>query len=169
MSQRTSSFCSICWQRTSIKTWKAPSDPREVLSLVSTYKPDILLLDLMMPHLDGIEVMDQIKAHFGRLANCDVMILTADISQESKRRALRKGAKDFITKPFDVLELLLRIENLLETRHLRMQLQSQNATLELRVQERTASLQVAQDGLQQYAVQLEDANSGNAGAARACR
>ena len=135
------------------------TDSREVVALVSEHRPDIVLLDLMMPHLDGISVIEQLRAASGGILDPEVIVLTADTSPESKRHALRLGARDFLTKPFDVVELLLRIENVLEVRFLRHELQNQNVTLERRVQERTAKLQIAQKQLEQYASDLEAANT----------
>jgi anti-sigma regulatory factor (Ser/Thr protein kinase)/CheY-like chemotaxis protein len=74
-------------------------------------------------------------------------MLTADISPEVKQRALRSGAADFVLKPFDTTELLLRIRNLLETRYLQLKLRSQNDRLEARVQERTRELEATRERL----------------------
>ena len=65
-----------------------------------------------------------------------IIVLTADINPETRRRALAVGANDFLLKPFDHMEVVLRIENLLQTRSLHLQLQKQNKTLEEHVQER---------------------------------
>jgi PAS domain S-box-containing protein len=116
-------------------------DPREVVAQVPQYQPDLILLDLMMPHMDGIEVMEGLQPLLPPGAYLPILILTADINPESKRRALAAGARDFLSKPLDNLEVLLRINNLLETRFLYLQLQRQNQDLERTVRERTHKLQ----------------------------
>jgi signal transduction histidine kinase len=115
------------------------SDPREVVQLCDELQPDLLLMDLRMPHLDGIEVLHQLKR---RRADTylPVLVLTADVSRESKRAALEAGASDFVTKPFEQTELLLRVRNLIEMRFLHRDLRRQNDNLELQIQERTHQL-----------------------------
>lgn len=119
------------------------TDPNEVLSLYITFQPDIILLDLTMPGLDGFEVMGQLKSVIPVDCYLPILVLTADVSPETKSRALAAGAKDFLTKPFDSTELLLRIWNLLETRYLHLQLQNHNQDLEQKVSERTRDLEAA--------------------------
>ena len=114
------------------------SDPERVMSIVEELEPDLLLLDLMMPRVDGFEIMESLRAA-GR--DVPVLVLTADATQEVKRRALRSGARDFLTKPFDMDEILLRIANMLDIRFLTMRLADQNAALEDRVRERTRELE----------------------------
>ncbi len=133
------------------------SNPCETLSLSRTFAPDLILLDLMMPRMNGIDVLDQLRDCWQEGASVPVLMLTADISAQSKRNALSKGAKDFLTKPFDALELLLRIDNLLETRFLYLDLQRQNHSLEGRVRERTVELEAARERISQYAQQLQEA------------
>jgi len=120
------------------------TDPREVVPLFTSFKPDLLLLDLHMPHLDGYAVMEQLKPHLSPDTYFPILVLTADITSEAKQRALTMGARDFLVKPFDITEVLLRIRNLLETRFLHLQLQNQNQLLEEKVRERTRELEDAQ-------------------------
>ena len=115
------------------------TDSRAALELVKSLSPDILLLDLHMPHVDGLAILASL-AVVSEARNMQVLVLTADTSVETKRTTLTLGAKDFLAKPFDHIEAVLRIKNLLETRRLQMQLEDQNRTLEMRVQERTAEL-----------------------------
>lgn len=112
------------------------TDPMNGVIQVRTWEPDLILLDLHMPRLDGFGVLDAISQQLAA-GYLPVLMLTADSSDETKRRALAGGAKDFLTKPFDATEVLLRIENLLETRSL-------YTTLEQRVAERTRELEEAQ-------------------------
>jgi PAS domain S-box-containing protein len=113
------------------------TDSRQVLALVREFQPDLILLDLMMPYLDGFEVMEQLNVSLPADHFLPILVLTADIRAEAKQRALSIGAKDFLTKPFDQVEALLRIQNLLETRHLYTQLQNHNQILEQKIVERT--------------------------------
>src|SRR6266404_3252879 len=121
-------------------TLESSTDPRLVLSLFSAFRPDLILLDLMMPHLDGFGVMRELAGHIAADDYLPILVLTADVTPEAKRRALAAGAKDFLTKPFDKAEVVLRIENLLHARFLHRELQRQNEMLEERVRERTQQL-----------------------------
>jgi response regulator RpfG family c-di-GMP phosphodiesterase len=120
------------------------TDSRQALPLYASERPDILLLDLMMPYMDGFEVMQQIEPMVSEGSFFPILVLTADITQETKRRALSAGATDFLTKPFDATEVLLRIKNLLQTRHLHLRLEEENETLDRKVRERTRQLEEAQ-------------------------
>ena len=119
------------------------TDPRTVADLYRKQDPDVILLDLHMPNLDGLGVLQQLRAIAGPQAYVPVLVLTGDYSPEARRRALSEGAKDFLTKPFEVGEVLLRIRNLLETRYLHREITTQNQLLEQRVQERTGELEDA--------------------------
>jgi putative two-component system response regulator len=119
------------------------TDPREVADLYRKQDPDVILLDLHMPNLDGLGVLQQLRAIAGPQAYVPVLVLTGDSSPEARRRALSEGAKDFLTKPFEVGEVLLRIRNLLETRYLHREITTQNQLLEQRVRERTGELEDA--------------------------
>lgn len=118
--------------------------PKEFLAFYDAEPADIVLLDLHMPELDGFAVMDALSDRIAPGDFVPIVILTADVNPEVRRRALSAGAKDFLTKPVDPIEVVLRIRNLLETRHLYRQLQDQNATLERKVSERTQQLEKAQ-------------------------
>jgi len=120
----------------------AVTDSRLVAGLFNTFKPDLILLDLMMPHLDGFEVMAQLRTLVPKNEYLPILVLTADISVETKMKALSSGAKDFLSKPFNLYEVRLRIENLLETRYLHQQLNNQNQILEEKVKERTKELEL---------------------------
>ena len=106
------------------------TDPRKVLEFFTAYKPDLILLDLMMPHIDGLALMKQLRSRVPENTYLPIMVLTADATAKAKQQALSLGAKDFLTKPFDATEVLLRVYNLLETRWLSIQLQEQINTLE---------------------------------------
>lgn len=117
------------------------TDPRKALDVFQNEKPDIVLLDLHMPQLDGFTLLSQIKASLSADEYLPVLVLTADITHETRQRALSAGAHDFLTKPIDPDEVLLRIRNLLETRFLHLELQRQNGELERLVRERTVQLE----------------------------
>lgn len=119
---------------------RTTSDPRQVIALFGSFEPDIILLDLSMPFLNGFEVMDLLKQENQVNSFLPILVLTADITSETKIRALSSGASDFLTKPFDLLEVGLRINNLLYSRYLQQQLQNQNAILDQKVNERTFEL-----------------------------
>lgn len=99
------------------------TDPESVLDLRESFDPDLILLDLMMPGLSGYAVLEQLERRRGPEEFRPVLVLTADATSQAKRRALSLGAKDFLTKPFDTVEVALRVWNLLETRLLYKRLQ----------------------------------------------
>ena len=120
---------------------KTTTDPRLVVSLFKSFNPDLILLDLMMPYLTGFEVMVQLKELIPDGTYLPILVLTADIAVEAKQRALAGGARDFLAKPFNLIEVGLRIKNLLFARYLHQQLQNQNLILEEKVRERTIKLE----------------------------
>lgn len=91
-------------------------DAREALPLFREMRPDLVLLDLHMPHIDGFAVLDQVVEETPEGGYVPVLVLTADVTPDAKQRALSQGARDFLVKPLDATETLLRIHNLLETR-----------------------------------------------------
>ncbi len=93
------------------------TDSREVPRRLAEHQPDLVLLDLRMPHVDGFEVLGQIQ-EFAAGSYLPVMVFTADTTTASRDRALAQGAQDFLTKPIDATEATLRIANLLQTRQL---------------------------------------------------
>ena len=98
-------------------------DPHEVYELHRTNDFDLILLDLLMPGMDGFEVMEALK-EFERDGYLPVLVITGLL--EHKVRALKLGAKDFISKPFDRAELLVRVRNMLEVRLLYKELSAAN-------------------------------------------
>ena len=120
---------------------KSTTDSRQALPLYFEFRPDLVLLDLHMPHLDGYAVIAQLKAAVPADDYLPILVLTADVTIDTKRRALKAGAKDLVTKPLDNFEVVLRMNNLLENRFLHLELQKQNLGLEQQVRERTARLE----------------------------
>jgi putative two-component system response regulator len=119
---------------------RATTDPRECLTEYARRPFDLLLLDLNMPYMDGFEVMERLHG-MDPESYPPVLVLTALSDRDSRVRALQNGARDFVTKPFDRVELLSRIRNLLDVRLMHEQIKSQNRLLEERVGERTKELQ----------------------------
>ena len=115
----------------------ATMKPLEVCALHRKHRYDLILLDLQMPGMDGFQVMEGLKTNEAD-GYLPVIVLTAQPGH--KLRALQAGAKDFISKPFDLVEVRTRIHNMIEVRLLYRQLEQFNAVLEQTVQERTAEL-----------------------------
>jgi len=129
--------------RAGFTNFRSLTDPEQFMRAFEDYSPDLVLLDLHMPGRDGFEILGEIAPQLSD-SFLPVLILTGDASPESKKRALSLGAKDFIAKPFDSGEVVLRIHNLLETRSLYLSLQKHNTQLEARVRDRTRELEQSQ-------------------------
>ena len=112
-------------------------NPQEVCALHRKNRYDLILLDLQMPGMDGFQVMEGLKTNDAD-GYLPVLVITAQPGH--KLRALQAGAKDFISKPFDLVEVKTRIHNMLEVRLLYKKLENYNKVLEQTVQERTAEL-----------------------------
>jgi PAS domain S-box-containing protein len=112
-------------------------DPRAVYSLYQEHRYDLILLDLQMPEMDGFQVMEGLK-DIDADGYLPVLVITAQPGH--KLRALQAGARDFVSKPFDLVEVQTRIRNMLEVRLLYQKLENYNKLLEQTVQERTAEL-----------------------------
>src|SRR5918996_988199 len=119
------------------------TDPTQAVDLYVKCRPDLILLDLHMPEMSGLEVMDQLN-EIAEASYLPILMMTGDMTPEARQEALTRGAKDFVSKPFHSDEVLLRIRTLLETRFLYFQVQSQNQILEAKVRERTRELEAAQ-------------------------
>lgn len=101
---------------------ESTTDPRNAEGLFRHHQHDLVLLDLMMPHMDGFEVMRRLRALVGADHYMPILVLTADTTSETKNRVLASGAQDYVGKPFDLTEIAHRIRNLLEVRQLHMTL-----------------------------------------------
>jgi PAS domain S-box-containing protein len=117
------------------------TDPHEVSALHQKNRYDLILLDLQMPKMDGFQVMDGLH-EIETDGYLPVLVITAQ--PDHKLRALAAGAKDFIAKPFDLVEVQTRIHNMLEVRLLYRKLENYNKVLEQTVQERTAELRASE-------------------------
>lgn len=96
--------------------FEALTEPRLAAERYLAFKPDLVLLDLMMPSIDAYALLGSLGRLTGEGDLVPIMVLTADTSIEAKRRALALGARDIVTKPFDVFEFALRVANLIELR-----------------------------------------------------
>jgi diguanylate cyclase (GGDEF)-like protein len=109
------------------------TDSRQAMALFDEMQPDLVMLDLHMPHLDGFAVLELLRSRVGPNEYLPILVLTADSSRETRERALANGAMDFLTKPLERTEVLLRTGNLLETRHLHLALRNENRALETKL------------------------------------
>jgi EAL domain-containing protein (putative c-di-GMP-specific phosphodiesterase class I) len=117
-------------RREGVRRIYSTTDPREVLALYRDVDPDLVVLDLHMPHLDGFSLLSSFAEVIPDGTYLPLLVLTADATREAKERALAAGAQDFLIKPFDRTEVVLRTRNLLQTRALHLRLQRHNAALE---------------------------------------
>jgi EAL domain-containing protein (putative c-di-GMP-specific phosphodiesterase class I)/AmiR/NasT family two-component response regulator len=104
-------------------------DPIAAIARCVQLPPDLLVLDLHMPEMDGFGVMAELKRELGDERFLPILVLTADVTRSTRERALLAGAKDFVTKPFDRIEIMLRVSNLIETASLYQQVASDNERL----------------------------------------
>lgn len=97
------------------------SEPKQALARARQFDPDLIILDLLMPEMNGFELMDELGAWRPDDTLVPILVLTSDITREARRKALSAGARDFLTKPMSPTEVRIRVGNLLETRllHLR--------------------------------------------------
>ncbi len=119
-------------RRAGLRNLHALGDSREALGRIEELDPDLVLLDLHMPVVDGYAVLAGLRARAGG-AYLPVLVLTADTTHDAITRALELGARDFLTKPFDLTEATLRVRNLLETKELHEMLRHNNMDLRQRV------------------------------------
>jgi DNA-binding response OmpR family regulator len=121
---------------------KSITDSRLALETCREFEPDLVLLDLIMPNLDGFAILDLLDAYRTE-TYLPVIVLTADVTEETKLRSLHAGATDFLLKPFNETEVLLRIGNILENRRLHLLLDNRCAALEEAIRARSMELREA--------------------------
>ncbi|MEO1615621.1 MAG: HD domain-containing phosphohydrolase [Planctomycetota bacterium] len=122
------------------KEFQTTTDSTKAINLVHTYQPDVVLLDINMPHVDGISILTQIRS-VPKLQHLPVLILTANHHAEVKLRCLELGATDFLVKPIDPMELAPRVRNALQSKLYHDRLESHAAELEETVHRRTQDLE----------------------------
>ncbi len=140
----------------------ATTDSTQTIKLYQEHRPDLLLLDINMPNLDGFGVMHALRA-LGTEDYLPILILTSEEEESIRTRALQEGAKDFLKKPYDRIEVVLRSRNLIEVRLLNRQIKEQNLSLEEQVNQRTHQLKETQFELVQrlaYAAEMRDTDTG---------
>jgi signal transduction histidine kinase len=123
-------------------------DPATALESIDPRMIDLLIVDLQMPEIDGLELLQRIREGVPEDDFVPVLVVTSDPSSETRRRALAFGADDFLTKPIDLVEMSLRVRHLLRLRAMHAELRNSNAALELEVNVRTGELQLAMDRLE---------------------
>jgi putative two-component system response regulator len=111
---------------------KSVTESNQVESVFIEFEPDILLLDLHMPKPDGLEILRNLRSVRESLGFLPVIVLTGDTGRTARNSALLLGADDFLTKPLDRQEVVLRVRNLLRTRRLYVELDEANRALELK-------------------------------------
>jgi DNA-binding response OmpR family regulator len=112
---------------------KTVSQSRQVEQAFMDFEPDVVLLDLHMPDPDGLEILRRLRGIRTKLGFVPVIVLTADTGRTARNSALVLGADDFLTKPLDHTEVVLRVRNLLRTRRLYTDLTEANETLQQRL------------------------------------
>jgi CheY-like chemotaxis protein len=117
------------------------TDSRKAVTLFQHVRPDLILTDWLMPHLDGYALVAQLRELIPPGDYLPIVVLTADATPQAKRQALTIGATDFLTKPIDALEVNLRVGNLLTTRWSHLKMREQNAVLEETVRIRTCHVE----------------------------
>lgn len=131
------------------------SDARRVQDVLVEFAPDVVLVDLHMPHVSGFDVLEAVRNSTGDDDFIPVVVITADVSHDAKRRALALGATDFLTKPIDVIEVALRVANLVRTRFLYREVRDSRTSLEMLVEDRTRALREANARLSEL-IQTKD-------------
>lgn len=124
-------------RRANLTEIMSTTDARRALPAYREFKPDLVMIDLNMPHLDGLTIMQQLLSRLEEREVLPILVTTPDLTPDARLRALEHGAKDFLPDPFDPNELPIRIRNLLQVRDLYAQLES-------RVKARTAQLESAE-------------------------
>ena len=122
--------------RNGYRSVRGTTDPRAVVQIYQEFCPDLVLLDLIMPHMDGIEIMEQLQK-VERETYPSIVIISASESDEANIRSLALGAIDFLAKPFNRVEVVERIANMLEAQPVSQPVNHQNKILNHISQKRT--------------------------------
>ena len=136
------------------------TDATAVLGMFQELRPDIVLLDLHMPGLDGVEVMAKIRGVLDDDDFVPIVVLTADATADARNVVLTSGANDFLTKPVDRTEVVLRTRNLLHTRALHQAVREHNEALRREIEQRTAVDRAAAAALMAKRAEIEEALGG---------
>ena len=133
-------------------------DSRNVLPYIEKSEPDIVLLDIMMPYIDGYEILRNIRAVFDSSVFLPIVVLTAITDRKARQQTLKDGATDFLTKPLDAIEVTQRVSNLLQTRYMYKQHLEYSNLLEAAVLHRTRELAENNQALKKINQVLDDTN-----------
>ncbi len=125
------------------KNIKFSLDPLRAIAITQEFQPDIIILDLIMPQLDGFQIMQKLD-EFRKENYLPILVLSEDKSSDIKVRALQSGATDFLYQPYESIEMLFRIRNMITMRILHGQVKNQNIILDAKVKERTQELRETQ-------------------------
>ncbi|HUF64572.1 MAG TPA: HD domain-containing phosphohydrolase [Gemmatimonadaceae bacterium] len=131
-------------ERAGFRHVRATSDARTVLPLYRDMQPDVVLLDLHMPHVDGFGLLVAFRHEVPEGELLPVLVITGDPSADARAQAHRLGARDYIVKPFDAADIVMRVERLLELRAVYRQLRTRNEALEREVRDYEDDLEQAQ-------------------------
>jgi CheY-like chemotaxis protein len=143
-------------QRLGFKEVRSVTDPREVFAALDEWKPDLIVLDLAMPHIHGLHLLQHLREQETETDFTPVLVLTGNMQPETRRKALQSGASDYLLKPFESSEIVLRIRNLLLVRVLQAELRNQNVLLEEKVAERTKALSERTAQLERALAELKE-------------
>jgi signal transduction histidine kinase len=119
------------------------TDSTRILEEFDDFQPDLIITDIEMPELDGIQLVEQLRNYLPRETVLPILVLTGSTDPQIKRRALLAGATDILFKPLDCSEMQMRIRGMLQSRMQHLEIQGQNRILEQKVAERTAALEKA--------------------------
>ncbi len=137
-------------------------DPLKAIETCKEFKPDLIILDILMPQLDGFQVMEQLH-DFRRENYLPILVISADKSAYVRLKALQSGGTDFINKPFESIEILSKIRNMIQLRILHTQVAAQNKILEFKVNERTKELRYTQYDIIRRLAQAAEFRDGDTG------
>jgi EAL domain-containing protein (putative c-di-GMP-specific phosphodiesterase class I) len=141
--------------RGGLRNLHAMSDSRSALDAIESLDPDLVLLDLHMPHVDGYAILTELRNRAGG-TYLPVLVLSADTTRQAIHRALALGAKDFLTKPFDIDEATLRVRNLLETKELHTTLRHHNVRLHRQLGELERAAESEHEAHQEVLTRITD-------------
>ena len=134
--------------------YETATNGREALEKTKSFSPDLIFLDIMMPEMDGYEACRRIKED-PSIQHIPVVMVTALADKDAKLQGLKAGANDFLTKPVDTSELMVRTKNLLKVKEFEDFLKHHNDLLETEVKQRTSELRIAIDDLARTNGELE--------------
>ncbi len=115
---------------------KSTGDPSNVVACYIEFRPDLIVLNLQIPNRTGVSVLEELRPLIPEGTYLPILVIARDATPEAKQQALAAGAKDFLSTPFDAIEVIQRIGNLLETRYLHQVLQSHTSAIEAKVRDR---------------------------------